>query len=660
MRRLSCFLSLIASLLCVLSNGLFGAEPRVTIVSAKNAPSLEQSAAYEVAALVDRVCKVTYAKSDTLPPSGDVILVGTPETNPAVKEVVGTNWPKLSEQGHLLKSAALKDRQALIVGGGSPLATLWAAYELGYQHGVRSMLFGDVFPPEPQELRLTGFDLVLEPTQPVRAFRVLDPLVTGTEFWSEREHSKLIGQLHKLKFNAVIVAPYAWQPFEDYQFGGLKKTSVATNFGLSLTVAPTDAGRAVFKGAKVFENPVFEIQNGLGRTQNGRFLLTAIRSRAQELGMTSIVETRPCDVPAEFAAAVPHSKLSAPSDLSLSVNQQTQQLIDFNAARWQGLWLHHRSFGFIRIDATAENRFEPALRSHAKLVRALPGMEADAKLLPSFSDAQPSGFDLAEFTKHLPKNLTQSQAAAARITRPIEKLASWQTVLPVVWTDRTDELIALSTRTPEVGMSIEISPFNGLSPEVHRLSRALFGAKQSVEEAQLDLLTPVAGREGAERLSKSYGLIAKATKLLQAEPGFAPPLPGVVLKHFHDPAPAPVWWKDAKDSYLAAMNEFYRGNQRARAADKPFARYGAKKCEFAFQYFNCIEAVKAAGVAQRKGEKDAAIEQLEKAVEALYSGIDALREVARDPHDIGVIAALNEFGYRPLKKQLQALTDAAP
>jgi hypothetical protein len=48
------------------------------------------------------------------------------------------------------------------------------------------------------------------------------------------------------------------------------------------------------------------------------------------------------------------------------------------------------------------------------------------------------------------------------------------------------------------------------------------------------------------------------------------------------------------------------------------------------------------------------VEQLERAVESMYNALSALGEVARDSCDGGVIAVLNEYGYRPLKRELQA------
>ena len=46
---------------------------------------------------------------------------------------------------------------------------------------------------------------------------------------------------------------------------------------------------------------------------------------------------------------------------------------------------------------------------------------------------------------------------------------------------------------------------------------------------------------------------------------------------------------------------------------------------------------------------------LEKAVEAIYNALSAQGEVARDQSDLGVIAVLAEHGYRPLKKELDAV-----
>ena len=111
-------------------------------------------------------------------------------------------------------------------------------------------------------------------------------------------------------------------------------------------------------------------------------------------------------------------------------------------------------------------------------------------------------------------------------------------------------------------------------------------------------------------------------------------------------------WASARDHYLNAMNEFYRAKTRARDGSRVFTLYWARRCEFAFEYMNCIEAVRKAGVAERKQDTATQIAELEKAIESLNNALNAMAAVARSNSDRGLIAVLNEYGYRPLKKKL--------
>ena len=74
-------------------------------------------------------------------------MIGNPETNATVKQATtGKAFPKLTDQGIVLRRTELQGRPALIVGGGSPQATLWAVYELVERWGVRYLVDRDVLP----------------------------------------------------------------------------------------------------------------------------------------------------------------------------------------------------------------------------------------------------------------------------------------------------------------------------------------------------------------------------------------------------------------------------------------------------------------------------------------------------------------------------------
>src|SRR5262245_8356057 len=142
----------------VLAHGVVVAGPRVDIVIGEKAPALERLAADELSGQLKRVYEAD-VQIDSKPPedSPHVIFVGSPDTNANMKQFADS-WPsgdkKLTDQGHLLRSVTFRNRPALLVGGGSPVATYWAVAELGHRLGIRSMLFGDLDPVAPPPLTL--------------------------------------------------------------------------------------------------------------------------------------------------------------------------------------------------------------------------------------------------------------------------------------------------------------------------------------------------------------------------------------------------------------------------------------------------------------------------------------------------------------------------
>ena len=192
-----------------------------------------------------------------------------------------------------------------------------------------------------------------------------------------------------------------------------------------------------------------------------------------------------------------------------------------------------------------------------------------------------------------------------------------------------------------------------LNAAAHFISRASFDEKLTADRAVEDLVTPICGEGVAERLLKGFDLVEQAAKLIAAnDPAVGVPDPQMLLRHEASGEAPPVWWTQAKDLYVAAMNEMYRANTRARGGARPFILYHAKRMEFAMDYFIALEAVRKAGNAKAQNNAAARAEALEAAVEAIYNGLNAFADVARDQSDRGVIALLNAYGYHPLLKKL--------
>ena len=157
-------------------------RPRVAVVVGGEAGELESLAASELASMLEKLFEVSVAIG---PAAGEeaqaVILVGRPPSNPMLAEAAGESWPDLSDQGLVLRSVN-GPVPTLLVGGGSPVAVLWAAYDLGERLGVRYLVNRDVFPDRRPWSGLPDLDLVLEPNLRIRCWRLVNDLPHGAGF----------------------------------------------------------------------------------------------------------------------------------------------------------------------------------------------------------------------------------------------------------------------------------------------------------------------------------------------------------------------------------------------------------------------------------------------------------------------------------------------
>ena len=193
-----------------------------------------------------------------------------------------------------------------------------------------------------------------------------------------------------------------------------------------------------------------------------------------------------------------------------------------------------------------------------------------------------------------------------------------------------------------------------MNTSVFYLSRAGVDKSFTPKKAVDGLVTPISGAGVGERIAIGFEHLAKAGALVDKhDPTLATLRPEVIMRHYAMKEPVPEWWAEAKGGFAMAMNEMYRANTRARGGAREYSLYLAKRFEFALHYFTCLEATRLAGIAKAKGDKAEQIEQLETAVEAMHNALGAMADVDRNNADRGLIAALNEYGFRPLLKELE-------
>ncbi len=504
--------------------GLRAEAPKVELVIGSQATSLEKLAAADIAADLKKIYDAQVTISTTASDdAGHVLFVGRPESLPIIQENVSKKWSNLAEQDHFLLTIKFRGKPALLVGGGSAQATYWAASEYAHSLGVRSMLFGDLYPVAPKAFSLDNYEQLLKASSNDSAWVEADPFPTGMTSWSLADTQRRLRQLARLKYSSILLKTHASQPFSKDASGSKNQREAFDSlwFGWQFPVSGDTAGRSAFRGAKFFTNPDFaNASTSDDRQLAGSKWLTGLSDQAAALGMTLQTQT-------ELAPIEQTQVQSSPATLD------TKQL----------------SLTFRRL----------------------------------VSD---------------------------------ESLTAYET------------------------------------------SRNRFGASLTGQAACSSLLDPICGDGVSASVHKAIEQLRSASKLIEEnDRQFGMPSPDMILKHYADKAPAPQWWSQVRDLYLGGMNDMYRANSRAREGGRSYSLYLARRCEFGFEVVNCIDATRKAAIAGDKKDRTEQRAQLEKAIESINGACAALAAVARDPSDRGMIAVLNEFGYRPLQKELEKLEE---
>lgn len=229
---------------------------RYSVVVGRGAGSLELYAAEELRKyLRDLYGFDAPLENDPEANCDGYLIVGNPESNPEITAALTGEWPKISDQGIVLKRGSLRRKPALVLGGGSPAATLWAVYEFVQRAGVQFLLEKDVFPSHPAPFPPDRLDVVEEPQLRFRSYRGINDLPTSLVFYGVDDYHHLIDQLVKMKFNVFYVNIYPFQPFVDYSFRGQMKTTGVLDYGWKLSIHDGTIGKELFGSRKEMVNP---------------------------------------------------------------------------------------------------------------------------------------------------------------------------------------------------------------------------------------------------------------------------------------------------------------------------------------------------------------------------------------------------------------------
>lgn len=212
----------------------------------------------------------------------------------------------LSEQGYVIRPIAHNGKPALVVAGGSPRATMWAAYEIVANWGVHFLVQGDVFPEEAGPFHLPDVDAKQEPVFPHREFRVVNDITNTTVYWSLDEHKNLFDQLAKLRFTGILISTYPHQPWAHYAFRGIERDRGDLCYGWKHRIHEGTVGRALFGKWDTHTNPDFQgAETYEERLVCGQRLMRGIIAAAHDRGLEATYGHHLSDLPEEFIEKLP-------------------------------------------------------------------------------------------------------------------------------------------------------------------------------------------------------------------------------------------------------------------------------------------------------------------------------------------------------------------
>lgn len=656
--------------------GLRAAE-RVTVVVGPRAEPLERLAAEQLAAQWQRLFDATVTiTSDAPPAAGMVVLLGVPGNHPRLRAALGDRPPAAGQQAFEIRGFRQGDQAALAIAAGSPVAALWAVYELGHQLGIRYLLREDIYPDQAPLPKLDELRVARQPVFPSRAWETFTDLPIGSSSWPLEDQRRLLGQLAKLKFNRVVLQAQPWQPLVHYECRGVARRTALLWTGGRLET-PRDMPGWTALRTDEFQNPDFAAAADYEQQMAaGQRYAQGLMDEAHRLGMSFALALRPLEFPAEFSPLLPKAEVARGLDGLLIAPGPRQDWNDPALRELVVAQIQAALQTYPRLDAlvlevpdTLPVSFWNELSKDLEPLRKRPSGTLVELVVSTANPGLPKptggltlgaggGWNLVEPAASEPRELAASLAWMPTKDVPcsLTLMAANDDVgiLSQASARRLETVLGVLREQSWHGYTLRGRMLAELDPTVNYVARAAWQPELTARQAHDELLATITGKPAvSDRLWLAFGQIEQANAIIRRqEPGFGYPAAGLLMKHYR-PQPAPEWWDELNQQYTQAMVELYRAHDAADPRSRRLLFYWAKRSEYVLEYLACVKAVRQAALAGKEGQQEQAGEQFETALEQLYNAMDTLSDVVRDPSDRGLIALLYAQAYRPLLEQYE-------
>jgi hypothetical protein len=187
------------------------ASRSMIIVAPSKAEALEHLAAREIRRyLYLRTGQLTpIIQTDRRAPRTASLIVVGQKSQPLVRRLLGEDGKlasrvrSLAPQQYVLKKTTFNNQQVLLITGGDPVGTLYAAYRLAEHLGVRFYMHGETIPDKRIALQLPELDETARPLFSLRGIQPFHDFPEGPDWWNTDDYKAVIAQLPKLRMNFI-------------------------------------------------------------------------------------------------------------------------------------------------------------------------------------------------------------------------------------------------------------------------------------------------------------------------------------------------------------------------------------------------------------------------------------------------------------------------
>jgi len=290
------------------------------------------------------------------------------------------------------------------------------------------------------------------------------------------------------------------------------------------------------------------------------------------------------------------------------------------------------------------------------------------ELNPVLDRILPSGSELLQFIDYTPSRIVSRRQALEEV--PTGELPSVLIytlhddnvgIVPQLETQPLHELTLDLRKHGWAGFQTRYWLMSDHDPCVSYLDRAAWDRDVTPESAYAEHVRCLCGPDAVGPMLEAFGLIEEATHLLEEhELGFTFAVHGMMMKH---------WTPGSLSDELRTVRELYRrAEDRVRTAHDETLRYGPElsytgywinRLAFGRLYIDAVEQVREAATAESEGNPSKAAELAATALTRTREALGAFALAVQDRSDLGTLAVLNEYVYRPLEAKVADLEQTA-